>query len=51
MRMVINKYLREMLANMEDVDDGDQKEYIKKFINIFFFMFTSFIPIILREIE
>ena len=30
------RYLRDMLANMEDVDDGDQKEYIKKYINIFF---------------
>ena len=33
-------------------DDGDQKEYIKKLINIFFWSCdTSFIPIFVGEIE
>ena len=30
------RYLRDLLATMVDVDNGDKKEYIKKLINIFF---------------
>ena len=30
------RYLGDMLATTEDVNDSDQKEYIKKLINIFF---------------
>ena len=33
------------MDTMVDVDDGDQKEYVKMFIKIFLSCDTSFIPI------
>ena len=40
-----------MLATMVDIDDGDQKEYIQKFINIFFGHVIHHLYLFLREIK